>query len=277
MDILADYKQKRARADSHFEILRASVNQFRDAQPVSVEGSYDSGLRAFLFEHPLPQIDPELALVIGDCVFNLRASLDYLMSALRITTGRAESNKTQFPIYGLDSSLPWVNFEAEWETHGGVAKQLDGTPDEAKDFLKLLQPIYGAPMNDPDSHPLAHLQAINNTDKHRRLNRLACRVDVTFLDDSGVSMFGGSPHGTLKIQQDNMADAHIVRLNTDRTDRRIFLRASCDVVFDEGPPLIHAPVLETLVGIRSFIDDEIMRAYRLIRGAPMIMEAPPNT
>jgi hypothetical protein len=54
------------------------------------------------FTHPQPPvIDPNLPLIVGDCIHNLRSALDHLVFQLAILkgTGTEAAAKTAFPIY----------------------------------------------------------------------------------------------------------------------------------------------------------------------------------
>src|SRR4051794_30742155 len=98
-DPLGDYYRKRRRAMDHFNVLRELVEGFSKLDRPPVYGELQVDSTKHLFKVPLEQVDPEVAVVLGDFVYDTRASLDYLISALVRSTGEEEHDTSQFPIY----------------------------------------------------------------------------------------------------------------------------------------------------------------------------------
>jgi hypothetical protein len=180
---LRDYERKRSRATKHFDRLRESIQRFTDLEAERrVRGKFNAIGSQYVFEVPLGKIDPDWTLMLGDFVYNTRAALDYLITALIRSAGNQEHEKSQFPIYGILPNVGWQNMDQWWDNDpsGAIARYLKDTPAGTKAALKPLQPFYGIPAVNPDRHPLAHLQLLSNRDKHRRLNLLVRNASLDF-------------------------------------------------------------------------------------------------
>lgn len=273
--LLVDYRRKRARADAHFQAIEQVIEQFTEREPDLVPGRFDTDRRQYVFEWPRPLPDPGLALIVGDCVYNLRASLDYLMTALVRATGNEESHTTAFPIYDVPiTTVPFTAVRDGWEADPNrtLARMLKGTPPETKAFLQQLQPFDGAPGMDPDDHPLAMLKGLSNRDKHRRLNLVASRISITFTDVGGKPIFDTpTPHGSVSIPEGTESDTQIVLLRlgpeSSESETEVYLGALYDVAFEEDRPFLRASVIDTLTIIREFIDRRVVPTITLLLGS----------
>jgi hypothetical protein len=271
-DVLADYRRKRARVDFHFESIEEAVKQFAEREADLVPGKFNRDRRQYVFEWPRPHLEPGVALMVGDCVYNLRASLDYLVTALVRSRGNEEDYNTAFPIYVPRAGGSWLDVPDRWQedSSGDLGRKLRGTPPETKNLLEMLQPFHGVPASDPDEHPLTMLSALGNTDKHRRLNLVASRVDITFLDADGKALFvQPPPHGSISVPEGSTSNTQIVtlRVPSDKREADVYLRPAYEITFDESGPPFHRSVIEALRGIREFIDGQVARTVRLLLGA----------
>lgn len=264
-DVLTDYRRKRRWADRYFKSVEEAVQQFAKREPDLVPGEFDVGRSQYLFEFPRKLPEPTLALFLGDCVYNLRACLDYLMTALVRASGNQESYGTEFPIYDIPEMGNWQAVVTAWrdDPNGNIARKIRGSPPATKANIEKLQPFYGVPYVDPADHPLAFLKALSNRDKHRRLNVLVNRVNITFTDASGKPLFDGpEPHGSVSIPETSESDTQIVALtlspDSPQTKMEMYLRSSYDVVFDEDGPIFDRRVIDTLTRIRKFVDTRVL-------------------
>ncbi len=254
--LLRDYERKRRRAVEHFNALRAAVDRFanRDREPVRGELG-PAGLR--IFRVPLEPLDPTWAVVLGDFVYNTRASLDYLVTALIRSAGGAEHPHSQFPIHGINRR-PWQEIDKWWEEDpdGAIARNLRGTPIATKAIIKRFQPFYGVPRVDPARHPLLALQVLSNRDKHRRLNLLAHRAALSFVDSRGRALFAG-PTPTTHVAVTDEDDGYTVSLALGRDrDTDVYVRPSYEVRLNEAPEVL-GDLIETLAGINELIDTQV--------------------
>ncbi|WP_156042243.1 hypothetical protein [Bradyrhizobium sp. URHD0069] len=107
-----------------------------------------------------PAID-DWGLLLGECIHNLRSSLDNLAFALaRLRRDPPEQpSKIAFPIFGV---------RTEFERRGRA--NIDQLPEKAAALIELIQPFQrdgSAGKGTPDLDALIHLQRLSNTDKHR--------------------------------------------------------------------------------------------------------------
>jgi hypothetical protein len=121
-----------------------------------------------------------LSAILGDCLQNLRASLDYLAWELVIANRKAPTNKTAFPIYREPPKAV---------KRGGQFRPncLTGVDPRAMAEIERLQPYYGG--KNPDTDLLWFVNALANTDKHRTINVVIGQVVINefriFVDIGG--------------------------------------------------------------------------------------------
>jgi len=96
----------------------------------------------------------EVGLIAGDVVQNLRAALDQLIWGN--SEGEKRDAQTAFPIYRTESGY-----------HEHAPPKIRGIREEGRAHIEKWQPFqWGERASD---HPLAMLQDLSNTDKHRAL------------------------------------------------------------------------------------------------------------
>ena len=99
--------------------------------------------------------DGDIALSLGDFVYNLRSGLDQLAWQLCLSGGGDPRVDTMFPIHERDEPKSEAKF----------LKRLKGMPPAAIDIIRELQPYQrGA---DFRQHPLWQLNELGNLDKHK--------------------------------------------------------------------------------------------------------------
>ncbi len=106
---------------------------------------------------PPPPSDPRWAVRFGECIYNLRAALDYLVYSLAYLDGGREREGTQFPICSSPDK-----FKKAIERG-----YLRGIKRPHRTAIKCLQPYPGRHGVDP--FWLAQLREFSNPDKHRHL------------------------------------------------------------------------------------------------------------
>jgi hypothetical protein len=263
---LSDYLRKRARAQTHLDAIDQAIKTFTKREPDLVPGKLNVDGDQYVFEFPRVYPDPGLAPIIGDFVYDMRACLDYLITALCRRAGNDATDSTEFPIYSgaklpkkvasiLDLPIWWDN-----DPDGAIAKKIRGAPPNTKAVLKPLQPFYGVPAVDPDDHPLAHLQALSNRDKHRSPNLLANRVAMTFTDSEGNPVFDQpAPHGTARVSEASEGDTQVLILNGyPEPHVDVYLRTAYDIRFDDMGPASNLSVMDTLTRISKYINGRVV-------------------
>ncbi|QIN82052.1 hypothetical protein GBA63_04900 [Rubrobacter tropicus] len=105
------HERRLQRALHHLESLKAEVEAWADECPYRTWVDFDVDARYKLtWLEAIDQPPARFGLIVGDCVHNLRSSLDNLMLELALIRGRGRVSKSvegdsQFPIFAADPSL----------------------------------------------------------------------------------------------------------------------------------------------------------------------------
>jgi hypothetical protein len=149
-------------ARQHFQILNAEIAEYLKINPCKFVSkgkvSEDENGRRWIsgtFEaiEPIPEALP---LIIGDCLQNLRSTLDFLVWELVGANGKVPTIRNAFPVAHTVDSY-------EKEIKGNRLKDVDPA---AIDIIQSLQP-YHLPV--PEESILSVLNNLANIQKHRRL------------------------------------------------------------------------------------------------------------
>jgi hypothetical protein len=157
---LAGVAAKLSRAREQFEELRAEMDTFfnADEPPYDSVGSFDSEAWEWVERFQIRREAPlRFGVILGDCLHNLRSSLDHLMWQVTLLDGNTPDASTQFPISRTEKA-----FEK------AAKRQIPGLNSAHHDFVRSLQPFNAG--DDAEGHALAVLATLSNTDKHRVLN-----------------------------------------------------------------------------------------------------------
>src|ERR1700722_9171786 len=217
--VLVESRYKIARAKEQDRILYAEIRAFLDTQPYSFIEEYDDKQFTYFatlkIGKPIPQI--RLALIIGDCVHNLRSALDYI--AWRLAGSNFADRMTLFPIYKTK-----IGFD-------GMVKrrQLDHVfHPGALNAIRDIQP-YTRPQREPNQ--LWFLQELDARDKHKLLT-------MTQAQSFGGSI--GAP-GSEHIQvaygaQDDGAILAKIRfpVGTQKSEVKVNFKSLLDIAFERG-------------------------------------------
>jgi len=162
-----DARLKLDRAKQHIQILNSEVAHFGERDPYHEEAEFDLRgrqgdyiVRLTVDRHP-PRAWSE---TIGDCLHNLRATLDYLVWELWVRTS------------GAPASPQNVQFPIEQDRHrfrSGRRQRIGGLPARAQAEIQRLQPFRASA---PTQHPLWLLRELSNHDKHRFLGTIGAAV-----------------------------------------------------------------------------------------------------
>lgn len=156
-------RAKLRRAKEHLDHIEAEITQFLNAEPYSVTVERPTKTVAVVRVTKVPdrRIPVEdWALIIGDCVHNARASIDYI--AWQLAGADMNDRATMFPIF--DTPEGWR------DNH---AKRIKRLPLCAKAMIKEVQPcFYGK-----DRSALAALRILDDADKHKLLTVTAVVQD----------------------------------------------------------------------------------------------------
>src|SRR5512144_1085938 len=163
---------KLKRAEAQLGKLRTEVERVfprGKRWPVRTEADR-SGLEYRFYLGDVPSVKPDWAFSAGEIMFNLRASLDYLVYELHLRRFRGKlpsgiESRTQFPIFER---------EAEFR-EGGIAR----LSQRDRRALRNLQPyITRHDQWHAVRYWLGRLNALHNVDKHRKLHLVAASQNV---------------------------------------------------------------------------------------------------
>jgi hypothetical protein len=153
---LSEVREKIKRADKHIDDLETALVQFRDTNPysitVDVETETGKPIVQITKADPVP---PQINLIAGDAIQNLRSSLDYLACALVRQNQASPSKFTEFPIF--DQPISTRKLEARFD---GKVK---GMRHEVANQIKDIRPYQGG------DNLLWRLHRLNIIDKHNML------------------------------------------------------------------------------------------------------------
>jgi hypothetical protein len=188
--VVPSYAQKLSWAEQHLEQLESEMAVFRDSHPYRtrrITKGKNKGKWVLEFtERP----GRTWALIVGDILYNLRATLDYLAGALNPSSERSH---VMFPIV----SLPVWDMSKEKGEPRELADQrrrwntsTRKMRPEAVEILKSLQPLDN-PEYEHYFHRLALLNRLSNKDRHRTLHvhisGLTAPIDTVFYYDDGYT------------------------------------------------------------------------------------------
>jgi hypothetical protein len=148
-------RAKIRRAQAHLDTLERRITNFVHPNPYRLVQQRDVGrgaLVASIAEAPALPVE-EWAVIIGDCVHNLRAALDYI--AWQVAGANTGDRETQFPVF-VDKQ-GWRN--------GGL-RRIKRMPVAVQAFIEAVQPYHDP---NPHLHWLNGLRVLDDADKHQLL------------------------------------------------------------------------------------------------------------
>jgi hypothetical protein len=165
------------RANKHIRDLDTAITGFLATNPYKVGTKRDPETRKpVYYVAEVQPVPPEIPLILGDAIQNLRAALDHLAQQLYLVGSGAS-------VYRKGTSFFIANKASDYRKHvgGRIEKMRRG----AKDALAALEPYAEGKGND-----FWVLHSLNNIDKHRTL----------FAAGSSYEAVGvGMPEGTRKF------------------------------------------------------------------------------
>lgn len=156
MASLDSIRQKIDHAKLHLNLVKSEIAEYLKANPGEFvpHASSTHNKPTFVLK-PKSTIPEKIGLVIGDCVQNLRTSLDYLVWELVLKAGNIPGKDNAFPICVLPKSFQ--------DCKGA---RLRGVDHNAVALIEAFQPYHDG---QPDATRLVVLDKLTNINKHRRL------------------------------------------------------------------------------------------------------------
>jgi len=169
---------KLARAREHVADLEREASTFISASLEAVRTVENSGRRHVVYWTKYSEPPDKLGLIMGDAAHNARSALDHLVWALA-TSGAGDQG-----IELTDEDKRWLQFPTATtgkDFRNNKDKFLKGVPDDAVNYIKGRQPFTIKPY-EPETHFLARLSRLDNTDKHRTLVPFVVNPAISMLD-----------------------------------------------------------------------------------------------
>jgi hypothetical protein len=156
MASLDSVRQKISHSEFHLNLVKSEIAEYLKANPGEfvprASSTYDKP--TFVLK-PKSSIPEKIGLAVGDCLQNLRSSLDYLVWELVLEARNTPSEKNSFPICTKTKVFQDCK-----------AARLAGVDPAAAALVEAFQPYHDG---QPDATSLAILDKLTNINKHRRL------------------------------------------------------------------------------------------------------------
>lgn len=170
---LVSVNLKLARAHEHLQAI-ATLDESFEAVDCKVTFTEDHEKNIGFFVIGLPTPPLVLGTIVGDCLHNLRSTLDYLVwQMVNSNPPEKPGRRNMFPICSSGK-----NFDAQVKSG-----RLAGVPALAAEIIERFQPF------DDADHPLALLDKLYNADKHQDLNftiSVASDLDISYSRNGAV-------------------------------------------------------------------------------------------
>jgi hypothetical protein len=241
---------KVGRALEHLLALDEAIARYLDGDPMDIVREIDDRFpgRVVLSLRLSDRPPVTLSTVIGDCVQNLRSSLDHLAARLvESSSGAVEQGPggTQFPILLKRPAVGTPTIK------GGVVSGALALVDSVQPYRR----------RDADNHPLAVLSRLSNMDKHRT-------VIVSLAQSVGTSAYLSAGDGSWRVG--GHFDRDVVRPGEPLAAFQLPAGKSIDpsVVVEAtgksfvataiGDPIDDRPVTEVLEEILNFVQFQVI-------------------
>jgi hypothetical protein len=218
------------RAEQHVKDLKELLGPYEAVHPYSVSESFESKPKRYVYRAWIdahPSIDPEIAIVFGDFLNNLRASLDHIRVALVPNNRRGRGS---FPIFTEDFRVRCEACGQQLERHARDEERwntaVEGMEQMAKDYIFARQPFQtGGDTNvGADQHSLAIVNSLCNSDKHRDLIPIVTGIKV---HEVRVMELDGTP---VDLARDPVGYAGQNGAEVLRSERKVKVEAKGSVV-----------------------------------------------
>jgi hypothetical protein len=252
-DPLLGPKLKLEWAKRHIDNLKGAIREFEESRPYELVCDKDSQTGENVYRLRVHKCVPvEWSAILGDCVHNLRATLDQLVCSLIIANGQKPTTDSAFPIASEKRRL-----------QPRAGEQIAGISAKAKWLIYALKPY-------KSGNPIVwKLHRLDIIDKHQGILPVGAAHAVTLVRHTMPGMFIG-PNGSLRLGGGGRpmktdwgipAGAQIVSPLTDNVeiyrspsglDEQV--QAAVKIAFDQSQIAQGEPVIETLEEFARFID-----------------------
>lgn len=261
MGAFAGCSAKLERANQHLDLLKYEIGLFRENQPYLTIGQFETP-RQYVVRFRVMREPPIMwSVIVGEIAHNLRSALDYSAWQLVLINNNTPGRWTSFPIF-IDRAA-WLKDVAQRDP-GRSPGPLEGVVKGWTE-VEALQPFNAG---DPREDPLAQLQWLSNTDKHRLVVAgFWCLPDVPLMMDREIiDRVAGPEFGTIRNPDERLQDgAPIFEMNfndpQDPSDMDMDFSTPISIAFGERRPaltldrlrLLYEKVANTVQAFESFV------------------------
>lgn len=235
-------------AETHLQALNKEILTYLDVcekviqMPTMANPKHNTIRLTF---NPLPEPDWRISLRIGDCVYNVRSSLDHLWKRL--------GSGGNFPMFGtMNGAKGWTACRSD---------VLSDIPLDAHAIIDGLQPcVLGEKFQ---SHPLAILNRLARIDKHEALHLTKARAfnaTYTFTDRGGKVLQAV----TIPLVLHDETEINISGVPDEmcKPDVKVNIQGTLFVTFKQSGPWDTQPVQEVLRRCIDFVKRSVMAPLR---------------
>lgn len=253
--IVPSYIAKVARAKKHLIDLQAEIDRFAGSHPYTVRERVEGKMkrRVWRLTFTADPANTDIPIIAADVIYNLRSSLDHLMSSL---VPRNQRSSAMFPVY----------FEGVWEpSQPGEDKQrrkerarwtsdTKALCEPALAILKSLQPADGGGEED-GIDLLRLLYRLSNRDKHEKLPVVAAGLREPFVT---FSLPDGSEHRKIGSREHPAFENHADIRNLPDAAMDVQIEGTAVVAIRVAEPEGHLPLPEFLWDNVDGVENEVI-------------------
>jgi hypothetical protein len=250
-------------AQKHLESLDVGVQRFvSEPVPYTKRVELDArGGRVILRAVDVKPVPPEFGILIGECVYQLRAALDNLVYAL------AEKRLAPAPVSeDIAESVGYPISESSRKFRSAARSKLTVIDSSATAVIERLQPYHRR--KEPRAFALRQLQELRNVDQHRLLHPVALARDVSRHIVSVGPPGAVRPTGEYTLMhrplKENAMLAHFgvaIDPAVSKIDVYVEDDDAIDVVFERRSPAVAVqgqPVVSTLNEITEYVSGVVV-------------------
>jgi hypothetical protein len=235
---ISGIRSKIERSKKHIGDLDVLIRRFCDAEPYALSvKDYPEIAHVAIQVSKVNPIPTELALMIGDCIHNLRSALDHLACRLVEAGGGTPTRHTYFPIcYGPKGAQQYRSSVGQ----GEIGKMRRG----ASEVLLNVQPYITG------DDTLWHIHELDRIDKHRLILTAVIAVRAFGINALDRTIWFDVRPGILVVGY----EVFRTPATTYHREAEKGFKLGLDVTFGQSEIISGKPVLETLNHMADFVD-----------------------
>jgi hypothetical protein len=247
--------QRLERAYFHLETLKEAQWAYVRSGPYDVVSEVNRETGECVFRLQVLKEPPvTLSHVVGDCVHNLRSTLDHLAWELARLHGQPSRPRgIAFPIFEVEDGLQYSFRKKGIEM---IAEVLPAAHPE----IEALQPYHR--WQDPKDHPLWILHELWNIDKHREIHLLGMLAKKSELAVTPMTI--GGRVEDVEALAPRFEDGAVLgrcRLVPPDIDVKHEGQQTIFIVFDPRGPARGDVALDVLFRIHKYVHDEVLPRF----------------